>query len=195
MRPVNRGMSIIMAHISAVFYISFAAPSNPYKRSVTSARIRPRFREIHPLDPEEVIGRLSRMLRHPESPCTGRVVPGHAVINIPEEEIHFWSPQLSISVEEHEEGGSLVRGLYGPRPAVWTLIMFIYAAIAFLGLMGLFLGYSQWALDKPADALWIVPVSLVLGATVYVGAQIGQKLGNEQMETLHEFLESALREA
>jgi len=156
-------------------------------------RIRPRFVNRIPDQPRELLCRLKESLDRPDVAIRGEIYGHHAVLKVPEGEVHFWSPQLSIDIEPDDGGKqAVVRGLYGPRPAVWTMFVGLYAMWIFCGLMGLVIGYSQWSLDRSPTFLWAIPVAIVLCMAVYGLAFYGQHLGNSQMVSLGAFLEKAL---
>lgn len=151
-------------------------------------RIRPRFQVEISHSVEEIEAVIQSHLAQDTAPCLGRVQHGHGTITLPIEEQHYWSPQLSLSIEETDEG-SLVRGVYGPRPSVWTMFVFFYALIGFAAMMVAIIGFSYYSLGKTeGKILWLLPV-LVLGfLTLYLVSYFGQKLGREQISTLHHFI-------
>lgn len=114
------------------------------------------------------------------------------MLKVRPEEMVFWSPQLQISIDPHLKGGSMVRGLFGPRPAVWGLFIALYAAIGFSTVMGVIFGYSQWTLGQPAMALWAGPVGIVAAVVVYIVGRTGRRLGMQQMRELKAFLDETL---
>ena len=87
---------------------------------MTSYRIRPRFQHLVSHSLTEVQERIKQKLDAPDSRCVGRMVQGFIVLRIPHKDQHYWSPQLSLSLEE-EENGTLIRGLYGPKPTIWAM--------------------------------------------------------------------------
>lgn len=141
--------------------------------------------------PEQVEANIKNQLAQPGCPCIGRVIPGHIVLKIPTELQHYWSPQLDLSIEPHEEG-TLIRGLYGPNPSVWVMFAFGYGAIAILAMFIAIIGFSQVSLGGNAPILWALPVLGGIAIGLYVASQIGQKLGAEQTFTLHHFFEEAI---
>ncbi len=160
---------------------------------MTSLRIRPRFRQIIRDTPENLESLIGLKLKRAQSECTGRVIPGYIVIEIPASERHYWSPQLSLSLEPCEEG-TLIRGLYGPNPTVWTMFTFGYSVIGILSLFIIIIGLSNLSLGLEAPVLWALPVLGALALILYFVAQAGQKIGAEQTFTLHHFYESAIGE-
>lgn len=158
---------------------------------MNTLRMRPRFELYAPGPPATHLDRLRRRLEAPDAPIQGGVYPGHAVLRMAPESEHFWSPHLSLDVER-DGADTRIRGLFGPRPAVWSLFVFLYAALAFVGVMGSLLGLSQWMLGMDALALWSLPAALVLALGVYGIARVGRGLGGEQMEELRVFLDDVL---
>jgi hypothetical protein len=154
--------------------------------------IRPRFKLNTPYSLQEIIDRISNGIHRPDAPCKARIVHDQIVLFFPSEEQHYWSPQLSLSIEE-EEDGSLIRGFYGPRPAVWTMFVFFYSSIAFGILFIIIFGLSYISLGKSPDILWLVPLLLIIFLSLYRVSYQGQKMGADEMETLHRFLESCIR--
>ncbi|HMO38132.1 MAG TPA: hypothetical protein PKC76_01025 [Saprospiraceae bacterium] len=158
---------------------------------MTSFRIRPRFQVVVPDEPAVVIEKLVAALAQPDSPCTGRAIPGHAVLTMPAEAQHFWSPQLDLSIEAHQEG-TLIRGLYGPNPEVWLLFAFGYGIVGVLGLFISIFGFTRVGLGLEAPVLWVLPVLGAAALALYIASQLGQKLGAEQTFTLHHFFEKTV---
>jgi hypothetical protein len=154
-------------------------------------RIRPRIKVRTSLSCEDINQRIRGLLRSGDATCEGQSTKGFATIYPPKEDQHYWSPQLTITVEEDEEG-NLVRGLYGPKPSVWTMFVFFYAAIGFATMIILMIGLSLWSLGSSATILWLVPVLVFLFLTLYLVAYFGQKLGHKQMGNIHRFMEECL---
>lgn len=158
---------------------------------MSSFRIRPRFEQIVPFSLEKAGEIIRTKLQSPEAPCKGLVIPGYITLSVHDEEKHFWSPQLSLWMEEHPEG-TLIQGLYGPNPSVWALFFYGYAALGILATFIGIIGFSQYSLGKNAAILWVLPVLLSLAIGLYIAAQMGQKLGAEQTYMLHHFYEDAI---
>ncbi len=158
-----------------------------------SYRIRPRFRIESPLTPVEVISKIKEGLKTPGAACDGHAGVGFATLTILEKDRHYWSPQLTVSVEKLEEKeGSLIRGLYGPAPAVWTMFVFFYSLVGFATAAALITGLSYLSLGMSGGWLWWALVFAVVLLSIYLVSYFGQRLGHDQMETLHNFLEEKL---
>ena len=81
---------------------------------------------------------------------------------------------------------------YAPRPEVWTLFVFGYAAVAFLVILGAIFGYVQWASDETAWGLWAVWIGLPLLVSLHLVSWIGQRLSAGQIEELAQQLDQVL---
>lgn len=161
---------------------------------MTSFRVRPRFQTIVAAPLTVLEDRIREHLRQPDAPCVGRIIPGHIVLSVPERELHFWSPQLSLSLEEEENGGTMVRGLYGPAPSIWLMFAFGYGVLGFLMMIVAIIGFSGVSLGLSAPILWALPFLAGGMIALYLIAQVGQKVGAEQTFTLHHFFEDAIKE-
>jgi hypothetical protein len=158
---------------------------------MSSFRVRPRFREELTFAQQDFVQQLLRAIEETDE-VVGSVSDSYCVLKIPAIERHYWSPQLTLTLEEAEgnPGMTVVRGLYGPKPSVWAVFFMSYAAIGIIALfIGVF-GLSQLMLHKPAPILWALPVLLLAGMVLYLVAQSGQKIGAEQMFRIHHFYES-----
>ncbi|MFB0908748.1 MAG: hypothetical protein ACI9V1_002010 [Spirosomataceae bacterium] len=71
---------------------------------------------------------VKAMLQKSSGKLKGKIVDNHVVLDITGDAVHYWSPQLSFRIEPDfsHEHSSVISGIIGPRPAVWTLFSFIY---------------------------------------------------------------------
>ena len=154
--------------------------------------IRPRFKKTISLSEEEIVERFQKALKQPNAPVTGTVVDHHIFLKIPAHQQHYWSPQLDLEIEETEEG-SLIRGLFGPKPSVWFMFVFFYILLGFISMVVAIMGFSQLNLGLSAKILWLLPISLVLFLFIFFTAKTGQKLGKDEMFLLYDFYENTLK--
>lgn len=141
-----------------------------------------------------MLERLKSMLEKAPENISGSIIDNHMVLNIAGNDVHYWSPQLNFRVEKHEQDQdhSVISGLIGPRPAVWTLFMFIYF---FIGIAGLFIstfGVSKWMLGEYSHMLWAFPISVLFMLTAYLAGKHGEKLGKDQIVILKQFVRDAI---
>lgn len=161
---------------------------------MSSFRIRPRFKEELPQSVDDFKEILNKAFEHTKD-FTGLVSDNYCVIKIPAENRHYWSPQLTLSLEDHfeEDKKITVRGLYGPKPSVWAIFFMSYAALGVLSLFAGVFGLSQLMLEKPAPILWLIPIMAGIALILYLVAQGGQKVGAEQMFRIHHFYEDLMK--
>lgn len=160
---------------------------------MTSFRIRPRFRQFIHAGQIEIRERIQTALKEKGDPYAAVIHTNQITLKILPEERHFWSPQLNITLEE-QEGGTLVRGLYGPNPSIWAMFFLAYSALGIIILFAVMVVLSQWTLGMDTPLWWVVPLCLILLLILYFIAQTGQKIGAQQMFDLHHFYEDILGE-
>lgn len=154
-------------------------------------QIRPSFKLVVPYRPDEAVERIRRQVKNNEGKVVSTVMSKYIILSIPPEKEHFWSPRLTLEVDEHEKG-AVVRGLFGPRPSVWTMFAGFYFSVIILGTVGLIFGLVQWSLKMAPYGLWAVPAAVILLAVAYGVALSGQNLGLAQMHLLRSILDKAL---
>ncbi|WP_196892352.1 GTP-binding protein [Aureivirga marina] len=128
------------------------------------------------------------MKKDPECMYPIKIVDHHIVVDIPLDENHFWSPQLHFEILDGEEKASLVKGLFGPKPHVWTMFMFIHFAVAFAFTVFFVIFYTEWSLNKDYTLSLSFMIGLpILWCILYVLGQLGKKTGRPQMIELYQF--------
>jgi hypothetical protein len=121
-------------------------------------------------------------------------VDDHVFIKLPRNEQHFWSPQLHLEINEIEGNKSMVYGLFGPNPTVWTMFMFFHFIVA-----GLFIGfgiwaYTNWSLDADYGLqLFVTLFAVVIWFALYFAGRIGRASGKKEMNKLYEFMSETIR--
>ena len=155
-------------------------------------RVRPRCRYIVDLPPVEVMKLIESQLRKSSDEVTGSILQHHAYLTIPEKNQHYWSPEFHITIEETETG-SLVRGVIGPKPKVWTMFMFLHFVVATL-----FIGFGIWAytrasLDEPyAVQLLLMGLMIIAWLALYFSGRMGKAAGRNEMHVLYNFMKKTL---
>ncbi len=154
-----------------------------------AAEIRPRIKIISELSKKEVQQRISDYINSSDNYCKGWVKEGYAIVCASVNEKHIWTPQLSLQIDELENGTEL-RGVIGPGPSVWTGFIFAFSLLGFLLFVISMWGLINLSLNKDATILWLVPVDLLLIFLVYISARIGQSLSKKEVMYLHKFVET-----
>ena len=151
--------------------------------------LRPRFE----IDVEEseisLMERFRTNLNAKDCKYSNKIVDQHIVIDVPFDEDHFWSPQLHIEIVKGETSESMVKGLFGPKPQVWTLFIFLHFAVGITFLIFSTLLYVRWSFEGslvfPTIMVVVLPIIWVI---LYVFGRWGRRQGKEQMEELHDFM-------
>jgi hypothetical protein len=156
-----------------------------------TVHIRPRFNAMSELTVEEIQLKINNYLKNNPSNCYGKINYGFGSIHLPEKEQHYWSPQLTISLEKTEEGTE-IRGLYGPKASIWTMFVFFYSIIGFGFIIFLIVGLSHISLEKESTIIWLSPLMLILFFSIYLTSYFGKKKGTPQLIKLESFIEAAL---
>ena len=168
--------------------------ASPYYEEHTQPyRIRPRFEIESNASVEDVVKKIKSSLDKGDGSVKARIRNGFATLFLPEEEQHFWSPELTINVEETEDG-SIISGLYGPRASVWTAFVFIYSLIGFAFMIVCIVGFANRSIGNSSTILWAAPVLVIIFLSFYLSSYFGQKLARDQMLRLHDFVENNIRE-
>lgn len=163
---------------------------------INAIRSRPRFKVVAKMTPEEFSDKLKVHFKNHNRTLGGYVNREIGVIRLRQDRDKYWAPQLQIRVEENDEipGTIYVRGLFGPRPSIWTLFMFSYGlGGAILLTTGLY-GWIELALGIGNFWVWtnLLGILLILGP--YISARIGQQIAKNHMRVLRTFIETVLIE-
>jgi len=155
--------------------------------------IRPRF--VRKVDCEQaaIIQRFKLALAQKDAPIKGTFADHYIYLKIPPTDQHYWSPQLTLNIEEEIDGGCSVNGLFGPRSSVWMMYIFFYTVLSFAALFIAIMGFSQMNLGLSARILWMLPILIILFGFAYGTAKTGQKLGHDEMHLLYDFFENTLK--
>ena len=164
-----------------------------HDNQINRVLLKPRFKMEMKEEEAEVLDKFKNQFATKECKYCGKVVNHHVVIDVPKEEDHFWSPQLHLEVEKNEQNTTIVRGLFGPKPTVWTMFMFVHFAVAIAFFIFLVIGYSKWSLKGDYTFAMIMCISMVvLWFVLYVMGQLGKKKGYKQMLELDDFMKKVL---
>jgi hypothetical protein len=162
-------------------------------------RLRPTFTVPLRVDRAEAIERIKEGLSS-AVPAERWIGKGRwAELHVPGGERRIWSPYLSVRLDEldahHRAAGqpegtqSVLFARFAPRPEVWTGFIFLYAAIAFLTLLGGIFAYVQWASNEPAWGVWALVLGVPLLAALHLGSWLGQRWSQAQMVELKQILD------
>ncbi|WP_428742550.1 GTP-binding protein [Tenacibaculum sp.] len=156
--------------------------------------LKPRFRLEYEMNSEVLLEEIKKRLSD-VSKYKMKVVDNHVVLDVPEKESHLWSPQLHLEIEEISENLSLIKGLFGPKPQVWTFFIISHFIVITIFLTFVGIAYSNWALHKsmffPVTMLIVIPI---VWGLLYLVGRLGKATGKGQMDELKEYTKKMLQE-
>lgn len=160
--------------------------------------MQPTFRVEIPGPLEEAIARLRRAMAHGELGADADAAGSCIDFRVPPAEHRLWSPHLSVQLSQLEGGASDRVELYGrfaPRPEVWTFVMMVYFAAAFVAICGAVYGTVQAMLGSTPWALIAIPIGLGTIVALHFVSLAGQRLSADQMVALRERLDRVVAAA
>ncbi len=164
---------------------------NPDNNQLSKISLKPRFQRERSEDKVVIIEKFKNEFAQGGSKFSGKIVGHHIIIDVPQEEAHFWSPQLHAEVGESEANNTIVKGLFGPKPTVWSLFMFVHFGVALAFSVFLVLLYTRWSLKQDYKfAFFMCMLMPILWFALYFLGRIGKRKGLHQTEELrHYFFE------
>ncbi len=156
--------------------------------------LRPRF-TMEFQHPMESLIEIFQASKKNEDGVVVTQVEHHVFLKIPKDKQHFWSPQLDLEFSSFEDGKTTMRGLFGPKPTVWTMFMFFHFAVA-----SLFIGFGIWAYTNyTLKSDYHYPISLMgcmimLWFVLYILGRAGKSAGKEEMLHLYRFMRKTLKD-
>ncbi len=156
--------------------------------------LRPRFKMELERSNQEVLKTFEDAKSHQKEFIVSRV-NDHVFIRFPKHKQHFWSPELHLEINEIDDKKCLLRGLFGPKPTVWTMFMFFHFIVAGIFIAFGIWGYSNWTL-KTDYSLQITVAAMMVVAWIglYFAGRLGRTSGRTQMYELYNFMLKVLNE-
>lgn len=117
-----------------------------------------------------------------------KIRDNHIQFTIKGEKQKYWSPHLTLELEEKEgdeKNTTHIRGLFGPAQTMWTFFMFLHFIVA--GIFTIFgaMAFSNFSLGKPYMKNIIVMFLMVfIWFLLYVIARQTREKGHGQMNEL-----------
>ncbi len=155
--------------------------------------LKPRFKLKYKASEQDIIKKFREELAKDDCIYISQIVDHHVVIDVPQKDEHFWSPQLHVEIEK-EDDVTVVKGILGPKPKIWTFFMFLHFAVAVAFFVFFVIAYSRWSLDQENTFSMVMCLLMpVIWVALYFFGQLGKKFGYAQMVGLHNLLQEALR--
>ena len=162
---------------------------------VNKILLKPRFKIESNQTVTEILSKFEENIAKDTCKYCSKISGNHIFLDIPENENHFWSPQLQVEITKDETNKTIIKGILGPKPQVWTLFMFFHFVIAVLFIVFFVWFYVNWSLEKNTNLqVTMLGVLPVLSILLYFFGQSGKKLGYKQMVELDDFLMKTIEE-
>ena len=156
---------------------------------INKVLLKPRFKIESNKTVDEILSKFKNNIAKDTCKYCSKISGNHIFLDIPKEENHFWSPQLQVEVLKDKNNKTIIKGILGPKPQIWTMFMFFHFIIATLFVVFFVWFYVNWTLDKNTQLqltmLGVLPITSVLS---YFLGQLGKKLGYKQIVELDDFL-------
>ena len=159
---------------------------------MSSFRIRPRFEHTLEFNREDTRQMILRSLAAHSPSLEVKSFPEFIGLHIAEKERRYWSPRLFLSLEATPEGTTRIEGIYGPEIEIWSIFLYGYLITGLLGIFSGIYGCAQLVIEEHPWAFWVTGTMSLIAALLYLGAQLGQKLGAWQTFQLHQAYQTAI---
>lgn len=157
--------------------------------------LRPRFKIEVAENASELLMKFERARNYLNPGYSYKMVGNHIVIDVKKEKSKYWSPQLTIEIEQRKPNDSVLNGLFGPKPQVWTFFMFIHFAIAVSFIGFLIAAYVEYKLKQPYKwELFGCVILPVLWVVMYFLGRYAKFKSRKQMGEMHSFLIETLED-
>jgi hypothetical protein len=162
--------------------------------STNTIILRPRFK-FHVKQDKAMLLQVFEDKKTTQSEFIVSRIDDHVFIKIPKTKQHFWSPQLHLEInKEFDKEGSIIYGLFGPNPTIWTLFMFLHFLVAGFFITFSIWSYVNWSLaDSYSLQLFFTLFAVVIWLALYLSGRLGKKAGMNEMHQLHHFMRDTLR--
>ena len=120
-------------------------------------------------------------------------VTHHVFIRIPKAAQHFWSPQLHLETLPIDDKKTLLKGLFGPNPSIWTLFMFAHFAVVCGFIIFGVWAYVNWSINK--DFIMQIAGMILMVLTwfvLYFMGRMGKAAGKDEMHQLYRYMEQTI---
>lgn len=159
------------------------------------APLRIRFEKAVPQSPLAVMAKFQKASEGLHPQFNIKQMEQHVWISMARDHKKYYSPTLHLELEDHgDTENTLIRGLFGPDPGLWTLFMFLHFVVAGIFIMFLTFAYSNWVLKQSyALDLSVMGLMAIAWAALYFFARNNRKKGMPQAKAIEELIEGILK--
>lgn len=136
--------------------------------------------------------RLLAGLAERGGPFEIKAFPEFIGMHIAAGERRAWSPRLFLELEVVDDHTTRIEGVYGPEIEVWSIFLYGYLMTGVLGSLSAMYGFTQLYIGQAPWALEVTGATAIGALLLYLGAQMGQKLGAVQTMQLHQAYQAAI---
>ncbi len=156
--------------------------------------LRIRFEKTVPRPPQTVMEKFKKAADELPTEFKIRQMEGHVWISMSPSHKKYYSPTLHLELGDAENTeNTLVRGLFGPDPGLWTFFMFLHFVVAGIFIMFLTFAYSNWALKQSFILdLFVMGLMAIVWAALYFFARSNRKKGLSQARAMEKLVEGIL---
>jgi hypothetical protein len=154
------------------------------------SRLGIRFRELetHPENHDMLLQRFKEKMKEGHTDVEMQIAYHSVFLKVPQKEHKWWSPELTVNIEEHE-GGSQLRKVTGPNPGTFTLAMFVIIFAIVIFFFALMFAFSQIQLNtSPLISLLVIAGSVIVAFLTIAVLGWGRKKAGPQMEVMNRFV-------
>ena len=159
---------------------------------MSSFRIRPRFSHTVEQSVDATREQILRSLAQQSFGFEVKAFPEFIGIHIGAKDRRYWSPRLFLHFQATEKGATCIEGTYAPEIEIWAVFLYGYLITGLLGTFSGILGFAQRMVGSEPWGFWILAAMAAVAGLLYVGAQLGQKLGAWQTFQLHQAYQTAV---
>ncbi len=164
-----------------------------HDEQINRVLLKPRFKLELDENQQEILDKFTANLEDEDCKYCSKISGNHVFLDVPKSEEHFWSPQLQVEIIKGENDKTIVKGILGPKPQVWTFFMFLHFVVAAAFIIFFVIFYVNWSLDNDYQLSKYMLIGLpILWMVLYFFGQSGKKLGYKQMVELDDFMMKTL---
>ena len=121
-----------------------------------------------------------------------------AELHVPKTELRYWTPHLSLTLDDDGANGTRIHARFEPRQEVWTFVWVVYLALGFTAFFSMIYVYAV-SLLRQSTWMSVLPILALAGiATLHFASRTGQRWSADQMQKLRsdcELLMDKIRES
>ncbi|MDT8346206.1 MAG: hypothetical protein RQ756_00270 [Flavobacteriaceae bacterium] len=153
--------------------------------------LRIRFKESVDVACEDLKAKVDKLIDQKSQKFEVRRLEEHVWIYIKAPYKKYYSPNLHLELEAADDGSTLIHGVYGPNPGLWTMFMFLHFVVAGVFIMFAAFAYSNWALGHSLVLdIVVMLLMLVCWFVLYFSARFNRKKGLPQARAIEDFYNS-----